>query len=370
MTKQKVGASLLTFFLLATAGSARAGERQDKFPVSESQLKSLGIAVVAVRADAEAVTLSLPAQVKLPTGAEHIVSAPLGGMVTQLLVQPNDAVKAGAPLLRIVSPELGTLQLQLMQAASRHGLVRALAKREQALFDEGIIARRRVEEANAALAEVDASLRQSRAALRLAGMSPAAIARVAGGGQPEDGMTLTASRAGIVTGIDVKAGQRVEPATPLMQLTHAGSTILEIQAPAAEAAAWKVGNKVQVQGRNATARVASVGSMVNGASQTVLIRADVAAGADVRPGEMLTVLQPLSAGKDSFDLPLSAVVHDGQATVVFVRTASGFEARTVRVLQSAGQRVRLGGALKAGDKVAVSGVVALKGSWLGEKGGE
>jgi cobalt-zinc-cadmium efflux system membrane fusion protein len=116
--------------------------------------------------------------------------------------------------------------------------------------------------------------------------------------------------------------------------------------------------------------VTSISPVVNSANQTVLIRADVAAGADVRAGEILTVHQPLAAGTDSFDLPLSALVRDGKATYVFARSATGFEAREVSVLHSAGQRVRIKGPLKAGDKVAVSGVVALKGSWLGEKGGE
>ena len=370
MTYLKAGASLLCSFVLAIAGGAHAAERQDKFSVSEPQLRALGIEVTALRRDAEAVSLSLPAQVKLPTGAEHIVSAPLAGMVAQLFVQPNDAVKAGAPLLRIVSPELGALQLQLMQAVSRHTLARTAARREQALFDEGIIARRRVEEANAALSEADAGLRQARAALRLAGMSAGAVARVAAGGQPEDGLTLHASRAATVTAIEVKAGQRVEPATSLMQLAQAGATILEIQAPAADAAAWKVGSVVQLQGRHGSARVTSVGRVVNGANQTVQIRADIAAGADVRPGEVLTVQQALPAASDTFDLPLSALVHEGKASYVFARTATGFEARPVTVLHSAGQRVRVQGPLKAGDKVAVAGVVALKGSWLGEKGGE
>ena len=54
---------------------------------------------------------------------------------------------------------------------------------------------------------------------------------------------------------------------------------------------------------------------------------------------------------------------------VFVRAVDGFEARAVKTVSSAGQRVRIGGALKEGERVAVSGVVALKGSWLGEKGG-
>lgn len=369
MKSKDIGSRLVCLLALVFAASAHAGERQDKFPISDQQMRALGIAVQPLRHDADTVMLSLPAQVTFPAGLEQIVSAPLAGMAVQLHVQANDTVKAGAPLLRIASPELGTSQLQLMQAASRHSLARQAAQRERALFDEGIIARRRVEESTAALAEAEAVLRQSKAALALAGMSPASIERVAMGGKPEQGVTLRASRAGTVTSIEVKPGQRVEPATALMRLAQTGRLALEIHAPAADAGAWKVGSVLRLQGRDGGARITSISPIVSGASQTVAIRADLAAGVEARAGEVLTAQLPLAPGKDSFDLPLSALVHEGTATYVFVRSASGFEAREVKLVSSAGQRVRIRGPLKAGDKVAVSGVVALKGSWLGEKGG-
>ena len=370
MNFQHIGSRLVCLLALVLVANAHAAERQDKFPLSDQQMRALGITVQPLRRDAETVMLSLPAQVTFPAGLEQIVSAPLAGMAVQLYVQPNDAVKAGAPLLRIASAELGTLQLQLMQAASRQALARQAAQRERALFDEGIIARRRVEESAAALAEADAVLRQSKAALSLAGMARASIDRVAAGGKPEEGVTLRASRAGTITSIEVKPGQRVEPATALMHLAQTGRLTLEIQAPAADAGAWKVGSVLRLQGRNGSARVNSISPIVSGASQTVAIRADLAAGVDARAGEVLTVQLPLAAGADSFDLPLSALVHDGTATYVFVRNAAGFEAREVKVASSAGQRVRIRGPLKVDDKVAVSGVIALKGSWLGYRGAE
>ena len=45
----------------------------------------------------------------------------------------------------------------------------------------------------------------------------------------------------------------------------------------------------------------------------------------------------------------------------------GFEGRPVIVVESAGVRLRVEGALTAGEQVATSGVVALKGAWLEAK---
>jgi multidrug efflux pump subunit AcrA (membrane-fusion protein) len=58
------------------------------------------------------------------------------------------------------------------------------------------------------------------------------------------------------------------------------------------------------------------------------------------------------------------VAHDGKQAYVFVRTPDGFEARPVKVVASAGQRTRVQGALKTGEQIAVSGIVAIKGAWL------
>jgi cobalt-zinc-cadmium efflux system membrane fusion protein len=355
---------------LAFSVHALAAERQTKFAVTELQMVAMNIQTESLRRDAAPVVISLPAQVTVPANREQIVSAPMAGLAVELYVQPNQVVKQGAALLRLVVPELGPLQLQLMQASTRTGLARQAALREQALFKEGIIAQRRVQESQAALAEAEAALRQAKAALRLAGMPAGTIDRVAAAGQLQDGLTLHAPKAGIVTNIEVKPGQRVEPASALMRLAQTDRLALEIQAPAANVTAWRVGSKLKLQDRAGAATVVSVSPTVVAGSQTVAIRAEMdAAVAGLRAGEFVTVQLPMTADAASWDLPLAALAHDGTQAYVFVRVANRFEARPVKVVGSAGQRVRVQGALKDGERVAVSGVVALKGSWLGEKGG-
>ena len=108
--------------------------------------------------------------------------------------------------------------------------------------------------------------------------------------------------------------------------------------------------------------------MVSPDSQMATLRAEVDGATDkLRPGEMVAVDLPASDRTDSWNLPLAAVAHDGDQAYVFVQSADGFEGRPVTVIDSAGVRVQVAGALGAGDSVAVSGVVALKGAWLEAK---
>ena len=350
------------------ASAAQAADQPVKFAVPNTQIQALGIQTALLQTQTGAVKASFPAQVMLPPSSEQVVSSPVTGLVTQVLVQQNQAVRSGAPLVRIVSPELGQLQLQLLQATARATLARQAARREQALFKEGIIPQRRVQEAQAALMEGEAALNQARAILRLSGMSAATINRIAATGKLQDSITLTAMQSGIVTEIAAQPGQRVEAATALMHVAQLNSLWLDIQLPVSQSANWRAGTRVEVPGRGITARILSASPTVSASSQTLVLRAVVEGKTNqLRPGEFVTVELPVAATQGSWDVPLSAIAHDGNQAYVFVRTADGFEARPVQAVASAGQRVRLQGAVKAGERIAVSGVVALKGAWLDAK---
>lgn len=354
---------------------ALPAERSALLKVSDAQMQAMAITAQPLQTAGAAVAASLPAVVVVPPGGERIVSAPLTALVEQVFVQPGQLVKAGTPLLRIASADLGQAQMQLAQAAVRGRLAQQTLTREQSLFSEGIIPERRVQEAKAALTQAQAEVGQARAMLKLIGMPQAVMDKVASGGQAQDGLTLSAPQAGTVTEIAVRPGQRVEASSLLLRLVQSGAVGLEIQVPAAQASAYPVGTTLTVVGPNTPAHVVSSSPIVSPGSQTSTLRAavdDPRALATLRPGEAVTVQMGLSksasgeAAADAWTIPLGAVAYDGQKAHVFVKTAQGFEARPVHVLSSAGQLVRIQGALKAGDSVAVTGVVALKGAWLKE----
>ena len=362
--------ALATAILLALAPTqiVHAANGTPQFTVAASQLQVMGIETVPLQVQGEPVRVSYPAQTVLPPSAEQVISSPVAGLVMQLLVQPNQLVRPGAPLLRIASPELGQMQLQLLQASSRATLARQTAQREQSLFSEGLIAQRRVQEAQAGLQEAEAALRQAKSALRLGGMSAGAIDKVAASGNPQDSLVLAASQAGVVTEISARAGQRVDSAAPLLRLAQTNTLWLEIQVPAAEASAWPSGTKLKVKGRDVTASVVGSSALVASGSQMLAVRALVdGKSGQLRPGELVSVELSMSSTAVGWDLPLAALARDGSDAYVFVRTADGFEARPAKVLASGGQRVRVQVDAKAGEQVAVTGVVALKGAWLDAK---
>lgn len=349
------------------AGIAGAAAPAAEFAVGPDQLQALGVGLQKLVATAPAVGSPAPARVILPAGLDILVSAPVDGVVTQVLVNPQDAVKPGQALLRLASPALGEMQLRLMEAGTRLQLARQTLDRERLLFDDGIVPERRVQEAQAAHRSAEAATRQAEAALRLAGMTDEALQRVAAGGRLEDGLTVSARSAGWVTALDVRPGQRVREADALLRLANPREVWLEVQLPVGSSVA--PGQAVTVIGRDVAAFAQSLGPLV-GEGQTQTLRVRVTRGAALlRPGEVLQVSVP-RAGSAGWTLPQAAVVHHEGQPHVFVRTTRGFSAVPVQVGGGAAGVVQVSGQLQAGQEVAVRAVVALKSAWLGHGGGE
>ena len=122
-----------------TAVCTASAQKSNDFAVTPAQMQSLGVRLLKLEQPAAINGQAFPARVVLPPSQEYVLSAPVAGVVDQLLVSENDSVQAGQPLLRLVSPELGELQLKLSEAASKGRLTQATLKREQLLFAEGIV---------------------------------------------------------------------------------------------------------------------------------------------------------------------------------------------------------------------------------------
>ncbi|WP_234265424.1 efflux RND transporter periplasmic adaptor subunit [Hydrogenophaga sp. NFH-34] len=342
----------------------------DEFAVSAAQMQALGVQLQRLEKPASIPGMTYPARVVLPPSQEYVVSAPLAGVVDQLLVGQNEAVKPGQALLRLVSPELGEQQLKLMEAASRNRLAQRTLQREKQLAAEGIVPDRRAQDAETAAAEDRARLRQAEAALRLAGLDAASIRRVAEGGAMQDALVIRARAGGTVTDIGIKTGQRVQQSDPLVRVADTSKLWLDIQLPVErQSQVTARGGQVNVVGRDTSAVTASLGTTVS-ESQTVTLRADVTRGAPLlRPGEFVQVQVAFAGGGEGWPVPVAAVARQGDKAYVFVRTETGFLATPVEVLDSAGQALRVKGALRTGQQIAITSVIGLKAAWLGKGGG-
>ena len=67
-----------------------------EFPVTVQQMQSLGVTLLKLEQPGAIAGMAYAAKVVLPPGQEQVVSAPVAGVVDQLLVGEQQAVKARA----------------------------------------------------------------------------------------------------------------------------------------------------------------------------------------------------------------------------------------------------------------------------------
>lgn len=312
-------------------------------------------------------SLQLTGRVVVPNSALDMYLSPVDGRVEALLVDPGQAVRAGQPLLQLRSAGVLALQRELVAARGRADVARSRAMRDAQLHAEGIIAANRLQESQAAETEALARLREQEHLLRLAGFSDAALARLRSTENMTPVVTLQARRGGHVLTLDATVGQSVNDADPLLQVATLGQLWIEMQATRAQAALIQPGDPVHVAGCRTTGRVLAAAIQLDAQSQTATVRASIPDAANcLSPNQFVEVqVAPQPSSTDILAVARTAVIQNAGSNYVFVRQADGLRVVTVTVERRTSSHAWVRGSLRAGDEVAVSGLAAIKGLWLG-----
>ncbi|MEO8031923.1 MAG: efflux RND transporter periplasmic adaptor subunit [Gemmatimonadota bacterium] len=270
-------------------------------------------------------------------GHQALLSAPTAALVRETRVQLGQRVAAGTVLIQLDAPEL-TAAAQSGQTAA--DLARLDADRQRALLDQGITARRTVEEKDAVARSADAS-----AASALAQLSRT---------------TIRSPIAGEVQRIVVQPGERVEAGAVLAEVVDRAVLDLSGAVPAASMARLHPGQTAVIVAEGfpapVTGRVLTVPPALDSASHSgqVVIRM-------MNPGTWpaglgATGLIRIGMLRNALIVPDSALVMLGDSQFVFVvGPDSVAHARGVTVLGRQRGRLAVTGQLEASDRVVTTG---------------
>jgi RND family efflux transporter MFP subunit len=337
----------------------------DEVKISATQSQTMGLEVAPPKSMTASAGNPLPGQVVVPNKQLHIVAAPVGGLLETLAAATGQSVKKGQLLARLQSPALAEIQRGFLQAAAQSRLAADTLARDEKLFKEGVVAESRYRAAQSHHAESAAQLDERRQALKLAGFGDAALERLKKNAALSGTVDIFAPADGVVLEQMALAGQRVDAAAPLYKLAKLNPLWLEIQAPLKLAAELKGGEGVTVSAFPAAGKLITIGRSVAEGSQTVMLRAEIRSGAEhLRPGQFVEASVVSPAAGAQWRIPASALVRDGGRTLVFVQSTNGFRIQQVAVLAENANGLVVGG-LQGNERIAVRGVVALKGAWQG-----
>lgn len=358
--------------LLGVGGVAAGAEPAALIPWNHRAAGATAVRTQTVQAGRSATDgLLLQGTVVLPAQQSDMVSMPLAGVVQAVLVAPMQAVRAGQPVARIMSPELAQWQREWLLAEAQARLAQGKAQRDEQMFADGIVAEHRRNESKAQYEMAALTAREHRQALRLAGVSEAALNRAAAGSSDALSplLTLSAPVAGTVLEQLAAPGQRLEAGSPVARIARGGRLAIELQASTQQAQLLRVGDTLGVDGCKTPARITALSPQLSSATQGVQLRAELKGREDcLRINQFVQLRWQGAAGRAGdavLSVPAGAVVQQSGKLYVFVRQPQGYLATPVSVGAGGGSEAVITSGLKAGDEVAVQGVAAIKGAWLG-----
>jgi cobalt-zinc-cadmium efflux system membrane fusion protein len=273
-----------------------------------------------------------------------------------VLVAPGDAVRRGQGLVVIGSPEVAQWRGALATAQQRVTLARTVRERERKLWEEGISARQDFDAADSALKEAQIELDAARQRLAALGID---------GGGASSSVMLRAPLAGVVVERPAVAGMTADPARALLTIANLDQVWIEAAVPADSLGQVAVGMPAVVSAtalaEEAKASVAFVGPVLGEATRTATARIVLAnPGLRLRPGMLADVDLMGLETRAAVTVASAAIQTVHERSVVFVRTAAGFEARSVVLGRTDGRRTEIVEGLAAGTPYAAAGSYLLK----------
>ena len=335
--------------------------------LSAAQIQALGITLTAPEVQAKGEVMGLAAEVMVPNNQLHVVSTPLAGLVDRVLVAVNEPVKRGQLLAQMQSSALVEVQRAYLQASTQFELASANLDRDQKLAAEGLIADSRLQSTRASHVQASAMFAEQRHMLKLAGMPDQAIAKLKSGAAISSSVAIVAPVDGVVIEQMAQAGQRLDAFAPMYKVARLDPLWLEIQVPLARAAGVRDGAAVRVPSVDATGSIISVGRRVTPESQTVMLRALISGNATrLKPGQYVEAAVSIANGDAAqWRLPNPALVRLQGRVLVFVRTAKGFRAVPVTLVNEGPTSSVVTGELTGVPGVVLGGVSTLKARLMG-----
>ncbi|MBV9839933.1 MAG: efflux RND transporter periplasmic adaptor subunit [Sphingomonadaceae bacterium] len=322
-----LAALLLIWALFLRGGSApkKASDARPTVSVIVPGLKSVGATITAVG--------TLAARVDMPVGVSGE-----GGMVTAVLVQPGDWVRAGQVLAtvdrRVQAEQSAQMAAQIASAKADAALAKSTLDRAEKLVDRGFISHAEIDQKQSAVDSANAKVKLAQAQY---GEMNARLAR----------LDIRSPSAGLVLTRAVEPGQIVSSASSaLFTIAQDGAYELKAKLPEQDLARLKVGLAVQVtpvgSDRSFTGRIWQLSPVVDPTTRQGDARIALGYDPALRPGGFAQA-SIVAGTRDAPLLPESAVQSDPDGNFVYIVDGEGVVHR---------RKVKVGDVSDAGITVA------------------
>lgn len=332
----------------------RNGEKKDEIQLSEQQIRLGNIIADTIRSGKLGDRVVLTGTLNFNQLKSNAVSSRVMGRVDRLYFRnQGDYVKKGAPLVDIYSEELNAAKQEYLLALDRKN-----AFKDETAIDFGQL------------------LQSARNKLLLWGMTGVQIAALEKTRNTGTVTTFFSTAEGYITELALTEGEYVMEGGTIVKLVDLSELWAEAQVYSSQLAEVDRNSvaTVQVVGekdKEVTGKIELINPEISPETRINLLRVSIAnPGNRLKPGmPVYVVLQ--SPARNTLSLPVDAVIRDGQAATVWLRTGkSSFKNVMVKTGMEIGDRIEILSGLSSGDAVVISGAYLLNSEFIFKKGSD
>ncbi len=326
--------------------------------------RSVGLRVESATPGSVDDVITLEGAVDLPPTDRGSATAPLAGVIASIRAERGRTVKAGDVLAEVLSPELQTMQLELIRTSLE---LRLDADTLSRIRDLDAVARRRVWEVESRVTGLKSQLETLRRKLSTVGLTASEIDRIVETKQVLSAIPVRSPIAGVVVTFDKALGQAVAAQEVLFAVHDQRKPWLMGFVSERDVSQVRVGQSVRVRlvsdpSAVLTGRVARSGRTVGVESRSlaVWVELDAANRPSLVHGQLASLTVVTGTHRAAVTVPAGALVEEAGAAFVFARRPDGvFERRAVEPGRADDVRVEVVRGLEAGQPVATAGVAEL-----------
>lgn len=336
---------------------------------SADALTAAGLEYIQVRPRLLVRVIERNAEVRYNTNRYARLSSRAAGVVTEVLKDLGETVRAGEVIAVVESTELGSAKSDLLQAVEVVKLWEANAQRERALLEKGVGIEREVLEAGTRLAEARISASRARQRLRNLGLNIEQIGAVENDGDTSPLLEVQASFEGTVIERSAVAGEVVSPGQSVMAIADTTAMWAMVDLAESDLTTVRIGQPATLmvdglRGMVFPGRLTWISTAVDPASRTLRARIEFNnADGWLRAHMFGRVRIDAGESRAALTLPKEAVQWEGCCNVAFRRSAAdALTFQPVRLVLGfdAGDHYEVLQGLEAGDTVVARGSFILK----------
>lgn len=352
----------------ATAGAEASKANENLIRLTEAQIRAAKITTAEIKPGVIRRQISVPASVTPDPELVGRVAAKVAGTVAQLRKRLGDSVAKGEVVAVLDSREVADAKSEYLAATTNYDLQSTLFQRDKGLYAKQIIAEQLFLKSRAAFTEAKLRLDLARQKLAALDLSEAEIAALPS--QPIAALREKEIRspvAGRVSERLVSIGQPVGGEGQLKEIyvvTDVSNVEADLAVPVADMPLVKEKQRVTIvtpEGREVAGVIVFVNAMLTQETRSGHVIASFPnQDQALRPGSLLTAKVILGEQKVQALAPRAAIQMVANESVVFLRTAEGFEKRVVETGVKDDENIQIKAGAKPGEIVAVDNSFVLK----------